>query len=378
MEDKGRLSKTVPILLTAAALVVIIAGMRAGRELVVPFLLAVFIAVLCIPVLAWLRRRGVPNLLAAFLIIATFFVIGAVLATFVGLSVNDFIRALPDYQSRMDVRTAALFDWLKIHGVNVSTQGLADYLSPSKAMTLTKSVVSGLGVLLGNGLLILFIVGFILIEASSLPLKLRAAVRNPEKTLAAFEKFGKTAQRYLFIKTLTSAATGLGIWLCLAIIGVDYAVIWGLLAFLLNFVPYIGGTFATVPPVLLALVQLGVGPAIWTTLGCVVVNTTIAFVEPMLLAGGGAGLSALVVFLSLVFWGWVLGPIGAVLSVPLTTIVKIALENHEDSRWVATMLGSVRAGGPPGRPAPATDATMTPQMSETMRKEGPMRGAMMN
>ncbi len=378
MEDKGRLSKTIPILLTAAALVVIIAGLRAGRELVVPFLLAVFIAVLCMPLLAWLRRRGVPNLLAAFLIVAAFLAIGSALAVFVGMSVNDFIRALPDYQSRMSTETVSFLDWLRSKHVDVSAQGLLDYVTPSRAMSLTASVVSGLGVLLGNGLLILFIVGFILIEASSLPLKLRAAVRNPEKTLAAFEKFGKTAQRYLFIKTLTSAATGFGIWLCLTIVGVDYAVIWGLLAFLLNFVPYIGGTLATVPPVLLALIQLGVGPAIWTTFGCVVVNTTIAILEPMLLAGGGGGLSALVVFLSLVFWGWVLGPIGAILSVPLTTLVKIALENHEDSRWVATMLGSVRPGGPPGHPAPAPDVAVKSEVMEKRGKEEPMRGVMMN
>ena len=355
MEDTGRLSGPMRILLTVAAVVVIIAGMRAARELVVPFLLAVFIAILCMPILAWLRRRGVPNLLAVFLIVATFLAIASVLAVFVGMSVKDFVRALPDYQSRMDSRTVALFDWLKSKGVHVSAQGLLDYVAPSKAMTLTENVVSGLSVLLGNGLLILFTVSLILIEASSFPLKLLAAVRNPEKTLAGFERFGKTAQRYLLIKTLTSAVEGLAIGLCLAIIGVAYPVLWGFLAFLLNFVPYIGATLATVPPALLALVQLGVGPAVWTIVGCVFVNTVTTILEPMLLAGGGGGLSALVVFLSLVFWGWVLGPMGAVLSVPLTIIVKIALESHDDSRWVAMMLGPVRSGGPPDHPALAPD-----------------------
>ena len=354
MEDTGRLPRTMRILLTVAALVVIVAGLSAARELVVPFLLAVFLAILCMPILGWLRRRGVPNLLAVFLIAVTFLVIGSILATFVGMSVNAFVQALPEYQSRMDTQTGALFEWLKSKNVPVSVQGLLDYVAPGKAMTLTGSVVSGLSVLLGNGLLILFTVVFILIEASNLPPKLRAAVRNPEKTLAAFQRFGKAAQRYLLMKTLTSAATGLGIGLCLAIIGVDYAVLWGLLAFLLNFVPYIGCILATVPPVLLALVQLGVGPAVWTTVGCVFVNTAIAILEPVLLGGGGGGLSALVVFLCLVFWGWVLGPIGAVLSVPLTIIVKIALESHEDSRWVATMLGPVRTGGPPDFIVPST------------------------
>jgi len=279
--------------------------------------------------------------------------------------VNDFVRALPEYRSRMDTQTVALFDWLKSKNINVSAEGLLHYFAPSKAMTLTESVVSGLGTLLGNGLLILFTVGLILIEASSFPLKLLAAVRNPVKTRAAYQRFGKTAQRYLLIKTLTSAAEGLAIWLCLVIIGVDYPALWGLLAFLFNFVPYLGGILATVPPVLLALLQLGVGPAVWTIVACVFVNTITAILEPLLVAGGGAGLSALVVFLSLAFWGWVLGPVGAVLSVPLTIILKSALESHEDSRWVAMMLGqnpfiSVGASGPQDHPTPALDAVTKP------------------
>lgn len=344
MRDTGRLSKTVPILVAAAALIVIIAGLRAARELTVPLLLAVFIAILCMPILGWLRRRGVPNLLAVFLIAAAFCVVGSVLAIFVGMSVNAFVQALPDYRARMDAGALALFDWLRSKNVHVSAQGVLDYLAPSKAMTLTESVVSGLGALLGSGLLILFTVGFILIEASTFPLKLRASVRNPEKTLAAFQRFTQSAHRYLLVKTITSAAEGLAIWLCLVIIGVDYPVLWGLLGFLLNFVPYVGAPLATVPPVLLALVELGIGPAVCTTVGIVLINTVTSILEPLLLAGGGGGVSALVVLLSLLFWGWVLGPIGAVLSVPLTIIVKIALESHDDSRWVAKLLGPVRTG----------------------------------
>jgi predicted PurR-regulated permease PerM len=375
MEDKGRLSKTMPILLTGAALVVIIAGMRAARELVVPFLLAVFIAVLCLPFLGWLRRKGVPNLPAVLLIAVILLTIGLGLATAVGMSVNAFVEALPGYQARMDTGTAALFDWLKSKNIHVSARMLLDYFAPSRAMTLTESVVSGLVMLLGNGLVVLFIVGFVLIEASSFPRKLRAAVRNPEKTLAAFQKFGKTAHRYLLIKTFTSAVTGLAIWLCLVIIGVDYAMIWGLLAFLLNFVPYVGPVFAAIPAVLLALIQLGIGHALLTILGYTCVNAVIAILEPRLMAGGIGGLSALVVFLSLIFWGWILGPIGAVLSVPLTTIVKIALESHDDSRWVATMLGSGRTGGPADHTALAPDTVTRPKVTAKTGEEEPMGGA---
>ena len=323
MEDKDRFSKPMRILLTAAALVVIIAGMRAARELIVPFLLAVFIAVVCLPILDWLRYKGVPNLLAVLLIAAALFVIGSVLATFAVIAANAFSKALPDYEARMDLRTTALFAWLNSRNILLSAQGLADYFAPGKA--LIQSVVSAGVLLVGNGLMILFMAGFILMEASSFQWKLHAAVNDPEKALSAFEKFGKAAQRYLLIKTLTSAAAGLAVWLCLMIIGVDYAVIWGLLAFLLHFVPYVGPLLAAIPGVLLALVQLGVGHALLAILAYSCVNAVIAILEPRLMAEGIGGLSAMVVFVSLIFWGWVLGPIGAVLSVPLTTIVKIAL-----------------------------------------------------
>ena len=110
-----------------------------------------------------------PNLLAVFLIAATFLVIGSILAIFVGMSVNAFVQALPAYQARMDTGTLALFDWLKSKNIHLSAQGFLNYFAPSKAMTLTESVVSGLRGLLGNGMLILFIAGFILIEAAIFP-----------------------------------------------------------------------------------------------------------------------------------------------------------------------------------------------------------------
>ena len=152
--------------------------------------------------------------------------------------------------------------------------------------------------------------------------------------------FSQHAKRYLVIKTLISAATGLVIWLWLLILGVDYPVLWGTLSFLLNYVPNIGAIIAALPVALLALVQLGVGSALLTVLGFAVVHIVVGnIIEPKLM-GKGLSLSTLVVFLSMVFWGWVLGPIGMILSVPMTSLVKIALESYEGTRGLAIMLGS--------------------------------------
>jgi AI-2 transport protein TqsA len=148
------------------------------------------------------------------------------------------------------------------------------------------------------------------------------------------------AKRYLVIKTLTSAAAGLAILVWLLIIGVDYPVLWATLSFLLNYVPNIGAIIAALPVALLALVQLGVGSAFLTVLGFVVVHIVLGnLIEPKVM-GKGLSISTLVVSLSMVFWGWVLGPIGMILSVPMTSLVKIALESYKETRGLAIMLGS--------------------------------------
>jgi predicted PurR-regulated permease PerM len=207
-------------------------------------------------------------------------------------------------------------------------------------MNLAGGIFSALSSVLTNGFLILLTVVFILLEVADFPKKLRAVLKNPERSLSTIEKFSQSAKRYLVIKTLISAATGLVIWLWLLILGVDYPVLWGTLSFLLNYVPNIGAIIAALPVVLLALVQLGVGSALLTVLGFVVVHIVLGNIIEPKLTGKGMSLSTLVVFLSMVFWGWVLGPIGMILSVPMTSLVKIALESYEDTRGLAIMLGS--------------------------------------
>jgi predicted PurR-regulated permease PerM len=206
-------------------------------------------------------------------------------------------------------------------------------------MNLAGDIFSALSMLLTNAFMILLTVVFILLEATDLPGKLKLVLRNPERSLSAIDKFSQNAKRYLVIKTLVSAVEGLAIGIWLLILGVDYPVLWGTLSFLMNYVPNIGAVIAALPVVLLALVQLGTGSAFLAALGFVVLNIVLGnLIEPKLM-GKGLRLSTLVVFLSMVFWGWVLGPIGMILSVPMTSLLKIALESYEDTQPLAIMLG---------------------------------------
>ena len=330
----------MPALIILASFIIVVAGMKAASSILVPFFLAVFIAVICAPPLFWLQRKGVPKVVALVLILLAILVVGVLFGALIGPSLSNFLTSLPVYQGRLSAHIAALISWLREQGVNIPADEVPHILNPGWVMSLVGGIFSALSSVLTDAFLILLTVVFILLEAADFPKKLRLVLKIPERSLATIEKFSQSAKRYLVIKTLISAAVGLVIWLWLLILGVDYPVLWGTLSFLLNYVPNIGAIIAALPVVLLALVQLGVGPALLTVLGFVVVHIVLGSIIEPKLTGKGLSLSTLVVFLSMVFWGWVLGPIGMILSVPMTSLVKIALESHEETRGLAIMLGS--------------------------------------
>ena len=178
-----------------------------------------------------------------------------------------------------------------------------------------------------------------LLEATSIPAKLRTILGDRESSLEPFDKFINNVNNYMAMKTLVSLFTGTLVAGFVFIMGLDYPLLWGLLAFALNYVPNIGSIIAAVPAVLLAIIQVGIVKAMIIAAGYVVINLVMGNVIEPRFMGRGLGLSTLVVFLSLLFWGWILGPVGMLLSVPLTITVKIALDSREESRWIAVLLG---------------------------------------
>ncbi len=328
------------VLVTLAAFVVVVAGMRAAEPLLTPFLLSALIAMICTPPLFWLQQKKIPTGLAVLIVVFGIMVVGLLLGTFVGSSLNDFASAAPTYQARLKEETIALFAWLSNFGIDASSQVFLEYFDPAKAMQMIAASLKQLGGVLTNTFLILLTVVFILLEASGFPTKLRSSLQDPDNTLTRFAEITANVKRYLSIKTLFSLITGLLVTLWLYLFDVDFPLLWGLIAFLLNYVPNIGSIIAAVPAVLLAFVQFGLSRALIVAAGYVAINIVIGSILEPRFMGRGLGLSTLVVFVSLVFWGWVLGPIGMLLSVLLTMIIKIAMESREETRWIGILLGS--------------------------------------
>ena len=344
------------ILITLAAFVVVVAGMRASSEIIVPFLLALFIAVISSPALDWLERLGLPRPVAMIAVVAAIVAIGLGVSGLVGSSLRQFTNDLPMYTERINGYTRTVEEWLNGIGVPFDARELRRLVDASRVMKLAADVFNSFGSVLTNAFLIFLAVVFILFETASFAVKLRAVSDDPEDTLARVRNVTDSVKRYLAIKTLTSLATGVAIGVSLQLLGVHNAVLWALLAFMLNFVPNIGSIIAAVPAVLFALVQLGVGGALATAAVFLVVNIVIGSVLEPRVMGRGLGLSTLVVFVSLVFWGWVLGPVGMFLSVPLTMTAKIAFGASEDTRWISVFLGSAHELARDGTPKPESEA----------------------
>jgi predicted PurR-regulated permease PerM len=336
-------------LVVLASLVVILAGIKAAEALIVPFLLAVFISIIVSPVMLWLRRHGVGSAVALVLMVAALVVVMLALTSLIGSAFERFRSDMPEYQRLLETKTEAMVEWLEAKGMEAPEQLLEEQINPQRVMRFAGNLMGGLSGVLGNSFLILLTVVFMLLEGSTFAAKLRALPEGLREPMAQYREVIASIRRYMAIKTVISLITGVLVTGLLMVLGIEYAVLWGLLAFVLNYIPNIGSILAAVPPMLLALVLKGVWPAVWVAAGYFAVNTLMGnLVEPRVM-GRGVGLSPLVVFISLVFWGWLLGPVGMLLSVPLTMSVKIALSAGESTRFIALLLS-------PGAPEPSEAA----------------------
>jgi predicted PurR-regulated permease PerM len=339
--------RSVPIV-RAACVVVILWGLSAAQSVLIPIVVAAFLSILAYKPLKGLHARGVPTVLALLIVMGTAVLVLGGVALLLGNAIVDFVAALPGYAEVFQAKAERLYAWLDARGIDVDVleqDAQSDY---RKLVTLATSVLKDILSLLSDFALILLVMAFMLAEGAALPKKLARAfgpgdsASNPEATGRIMDQ----VYQYVSIKTWISALTGVLFGLATWLIGVDAPVLWGVLAFALNFVPNVGPVLSVVPPALLALVTLGPTEMGMVVVANLLVNQVLGnIVEPKVM-GDRLGLSPLVVMLSLLMWGALWGPIGMVLSVPLTMIVKIVMENSVEWRPIAVLLGPADPGPP--------------------------------
>lgn len=325
--------------IVAGALALVIGLMKFAAPVVAPLLLAVFIAIIATPALHWMRRVGMPKWSALLIITFVLLDIGSLIALVTTGALEGFRDSLPTYQERFVLLSEQFGSWLEGIGVSGSREAIPDLLNPAQAAAVVPLLLANASGIFATGLLVLLAVVFILLEAPALPAKLRTAFKlSPEGESRLQELLGKI-KRYMLIKTMTSLGTAFCVWLLLRLFGVDFAILWAVLAFFLNFVPVVGNILMTVPPTLMALVQSGPQSAVLVAAGILMINVVIGNVLEPRVMGRGLGISTLAIFIALLVWGWLFGTVGMFLAVPLTTALIMALDASPHTRPIAILLG---------------------------------------
>lgn len=330
------------ILLKLATLMVILGAIKLSAEIMVPFLLALFFAIVLNPLVTWLMRRGVRRGLAISLVTVAVIIVLALVGAVIAGSAQEFSEVYPLLQAQAEQKLAVVQHLAARFHINISAQSLAQRLDPNSVVGVATTLLGQFSGAMTQIVLVLMTVIFMLFEVHHLPYKLRYALVNPQIRIAGLHKALKGVTHYLALKTLISLFTGILVWLVLLMLGVKFALLWGLVAFVLNFIPNIGPVIAGIPPVLQALLlntplDAGLVAALFIAIHMLLGN----MLEPRVM-GRGLGLSSLIVFLSLIFWGWLLGPVGMLLSVPLTSVCKILMETTPGGGRLAILLGNGR------------------------------------
>lgn len=336
MEIKPRDWAGVKFWIISASVVIVIAGLKAAANIITPFFLAFVISAICLSPFMWLTDRGVPEWLSIIIITLAILIVSFLVVLLIGSSIPGFVNKAPFYGERFSLYWENINRWLVEKGFLTDDTALIKSINPQSIMILAGSIFSGLGDLMSNSFLILLVVIFLLLEISLINKKFEAI--NPGSA-QSLNMILRNVRKYFGTKTATSLATGIFVATGLAIVGVDFPILWGFLAFLLNYIPNIGSTIAAIPAVLLALVQLGPGSALITTFIYLLVNGIIGNgIEPRIM-GKNLGLSTLIVFISLIIWGWILGTVGMLLAVPLTMTIKLIMDGNDNTRWIGVLLG---------------------------------------
>lgn len=322
----------------AAALVIVFAGVKVASGIVNPLLMAAFISIVCASPLIWMQRKGVPTLPALLLILAVILLLGMFTAGMLGSSLDAISEALPAYKQKLVELYATLSSHLDRWGLPLPFENIREALGPDSLMTIFNYTLSGISGLLANAMTVFLAVIFMLMEVAHLSDKLGSALKQPEESMIRLKEFNRKVVRYLALKAIVSTFTGLCVAAILWYLDIEFVFLWAFLAFFLNFIPYVGSLIAAIPPVTLALIDQGPLTALWVALGYLAVNMVVGNLLETRIVGNEMNLSALAVLISLLFWGWLLGPVGVFLSIPLTMLITIALESNPGTRRYAALL----------------------------------------
>ncbi|MDN7013668.1 AI-2E family transporter [Methanoculleus sp. FWC-SCC3] len=335
MNIAGNLPPPARIAIVGAAVVIVLAGIRVATPILSPLLVAVFFAMITAPAMRWLTRRRVPPLLAAATVVAGLIGIFAGMIIFLGAAFTGFIRTLPQYRASLEAQAAVLTDY----GIDVGSFTVWDYIDQGFVVQQATGLVRQVGTIGIDAFLVFVGIGFLLLEGPRLAAVLSRSL-GPESTpYRHLSQSGKILIDYVVVRTKVNLITGAGTGIFLAVLGVDFAVLWGFIAFVLSYVPYIGLVVAAIPPIFLAFIEFGPAGAIAVIAAIALIDAAAENLVLPRMAGRELDLSPFVILFSVIFWGFILGAVGIFLAIPLTIAVKLFVESWDETRWIGEIMG---------------------------------------
>ena len=335
LEDESLAFKSLMVI---TMVVIIVAGLKMASTILSPFLLSLFLAIISASFINFFTSKGVPNLLAWLGVFVSISVFILLMGFLMSSSLYELDTKFPEYIAKLDT----LVDhYILTSGIGsyVDSVHIKSVYHPAYLLNYSRTLLSNLSDMISNGFVVMLMVIFMLVQRHSFVHKI-AYLSNSTKSYRHFQKMITKMDQYILILSFISMLTGVTVYVALTLLGIDFALMWALMAFMFNFIPNIGSVIAAIPPILLALIQYNPTYALIVTGVYIFINTIYGNILQPRIIGKGLDLSILVVFISMIFWGWVFGVVGMLLSVPLTVMIKIMLESNEKSSWIAVMLGN--------------------------------------
>lgn len=338
MESKNTINQ---VLFYSALFVIVISGLKVASEIVVILLLSIFISSILSAFLNFLRAKNIPDIISYFILLMGFTGSVFLIVYLVNTSLLDFIKSLPVYEEKIKELTLASIGLLDEYGIKVNKVEILKLLNFNSLFNFTTELVGNLGAILSKILLITIGVAFILSESKLFHRKIKLIFKNDNQKLVSFNLFSHNLQRYFTVKTFTSFLTGFFIYVALLFFEIKNPVLWAFIAFLFNFIPVVGSIVASLPAIVISIVAGNYEATIWLIVIYMVINIAISNVIEPKFMGKELGLSPMVIFFSLIFWGWVFGIVGMFLAVPITMTLKIALEASDHTKHLGMLLSNI-------------------------------------
>ncbi len=344
MNDQTKISFTLRVVFAIAVLGLALTFMRVSADMLNALILAWIIVLVASPLLHWLRSKGVPTWLAFGLTLVAILAVSLTLIQFMIIAVNKFAEALPTYITEFENLVASVEDGLASQGINTTNiNAFVDFIDPAKIMEAVADFLVGLLGTVSSFILVALLVVFLMLDSINVPAKLVEEIKAGNKYLKRLFQTSNTVRKYVFITTVVGLATGLLDTFWFILLGVDFAILWGILAFLLSYIPSLGFWLAAIPPTILALLESGPLTAALVFFGIVLINGFAENVVKPKYMGEGLNLSPFAVVFSVIFWAAILGPLGAILGVPMTLLFKeLVLEADPQNQWIAKLMSSTR------------------------------------